>query len=97
MSCIVKYGKHCTLLSMVAVVKQQLQLWNLHVWIQLSHDNGVVGMVNSIISSCSHLDWYKFCIHLRSLSVRHFGTVEATGLKSMSPKTPSLACLYRIS
>jgi hypothetical protein len=31
--------------------------------------------------SCSHVDWCKFCIHLRSLNVRHSGTVEGTGLK----------------
>jgi hypothetical protein len=31
--------------------------------------------------SCSHVDWCKFCIHLRSLNVRHFGMVEDTGLK----------------
>jgi hypothetical protein len=32
-------------------------------------------------SSWSHVDWCKFCIHLRSLNVRHFGMVEGTGLK----------------
>jgi hypothetical protein len=31
--------------------------------------------------SWSHVDWYKFCIHLRSLNVRHFGMVESTGWK----------------
>jgi hypothetical protein len=31
--------------------------------------------------SCYHVDWCKFCIHLRSLKVRHFGMVEGTGLK----------------
>jgi hypothetical protein len=25
--------------------------------------------------SWSHVEWYKFCIHLRSLNVRHFGMV----------------------
>jgi hypothetical protein len=38
------------------------------------------------ISACkiswSHVHWCKFCIHLRSLNVRHFGMVEGTGLKS---------------
>jgi hypothetical protein len=49
---------------------------------------------NDIIKSCSsfedisvykiswsHVVWCKFCIHLRSLNVRHFGMVEGTGLK----------------
>jgi hypothetical protein len=31
--------------------------------------------------SCSHLDWWKFCIHLRNLNVRHFGMVESCGIK----------------
>jgi hypothetical protein len=31
--------------------------------------------------SWSHVDWCKFCIHLRSLNVRHFGMVKGTGLK----------------
>jgi hypothetical protein len=33
--------------------------------------------------SWSHVDWCKFCIHLRSLNVHHFGMVEGTVLKSM--------------
>jgi hypothetical protein len=28
----------------------------------------------------SHVHWCKFCIHLRSMNVRHFGTVEVTRL-----------------
>jgi hypothetical protein len=31
--------------------------------------------------SLSHVQSLKFCIHLRSSNVRHFGMVEATGLK----------------
>jgi hypothetical protein len=31
--------------------------------------------------SWSHVDWCKFCIHLRSLNVGHFWMVEGTGLK----------------
>jgi hypothetical protein len=27
--------------------------------------------------SWSYIDWLKFCIHLRSLNVRHFGVVAA--------------------
>jgi hypothetical protein len=30
-----------------------------------------------------HVEWCKFCIHLRSLNVRHCLMVEGTGLKSM--------------
>jgi hypothetical protein len=41
--------------------------------------------------SWSHLDWCKFCIHLRSLNVRHFGVVEGTGLKSTASRSPSMA------
>jgi hypothetical protein len=48
---------------------------------------------NGLIKSCSsfedlsenkisrsHVDWCKFCIHLISLNVRHFGMFEDTGL-----------------
>jgi hypothetical protein len=35
--------------------------------------------VNNI--SWSHVDWCKFCIHLKSLKDSHFGMVEGTGLK----------------
>jgi hypothetical protein len=41
--------------------------------------------------SWSHVDWCKFCIHLRRLNVRHFGTVEDTGLKSKASRSPSIA------
>jgi hypothetical protein len=41
--------------------------------------------------SWSHVDWCKFCIHLRSLNVRHFGMVEGTGLKSTASRSPSMA------
>jgi hypothetical protein len=59
---------------------------------------------NGIIKSCSsfedlsvfkiswsHVDWCKFCIHLRSLNVRHFGMVEGTELKSMASMSRSMA------
>jgi hypothetical protein len=49
---------------------------------------------NGLIKSCSsfenlsvykipwsHVDWCKFCNHLRNLNVRHFGMVEGTGLE----------------
>jgi hypothetical protein len=38
--------------------------------------------------SWSHVDWCKFCIHLRSLNVRHFGMVEGTGLRSTASRSP---------
>jgi hypothetical protein len=41
--------------------------------------------------SWSHVDWSKFCIHLKSLNVRHFGMVEGTGLKSTASRSPSMA------
>jgi hypothetical protein len=41
--------------------------------------------------SCSHVDWFKFCIHLRSLNVCNFGMVEGTGLKSTASRSPSMA------
>jgi hypothetical protein len=40
--------------------------------------------------SWSHVDWCKFCIHLRSLNVRHFRMVEGTGLKSTESRSPSM-------
>jgi hypothetical protein len=43
-----------------------------------------------ILSSWSHVDWCNFCIHLRSLNVRYFGTVESTRLK-LSSMSPSMA------
>jgi hypothetical protein len=59
---------------------------------------------NSLIKSCSsfedllahkiswsHVDWCKFCIHLRSLIVRHFGMVEDTELESTASRSPSMA------
>jgi len=52
------------------------------VWSQLLHESGVLSMVTKLYPSCSHADWYKFRIHLRSLNALHFGTVEATGLKT---------------
>jgi hypothetical protein len=41
--------------------------------------------------SWSHVNWCKFCIHLRSLNVRHFGMVEGTGLRSTTWRSPSMA------
>jgi hypothetical protein len=40
--------------------------------------------------SWSHVDWCKFCIHLRSLNVRHFEMVEGTRLKSTASRLPSI-------
>jgi hypothetical protein len=41
--------------------------------------------------SWSHVEWCKFCIHVRSLNVRHFGMVKYTGLKNTASKSPSMA------
>jgi hypothetical protein len=49
---------------------------------QPSHENGVVIMVTRLEPSWSHVYSCKFCIHLRCLTVRRFGIVDATGLKS---------------
>jgi hypothetical protein len=37
--------------------------------------------------SWSHINWCKFCIHLRSLKVRHFVMVERTGLESTASRS----------
>jgi hypothetical protein len=58
------------------------------VWIQLSRENGVVTKANP---SWSRVDRCKCCIHLRSLNVRHFGAVEAMGMKSMKSTSSSVA------
>jgi hypothetical protein len=50
---------------------------------------GKNGLIKSCLSfedlsvykiSWSHVDWWKFCIHLRSLNIRHFGIVKGTRL-----------------
>jgi hypothetical protein len=41
--------------------------------------------------SCFYVDWCKCCIHLRSLNVRHFGMVEASGLQSTASRSTSMA------
>jgi hypothetical protein len=61
------------------------------VWVQLSHENGVLSMVTKFNASCSHVEWCKFYIHLRSLNIRHFGMVEATRLKILASRPPSRA------
>jgi hypothetical protein len=43
--------------------------------------------------SWSHVDWCKFCIHLRNLNVWHFGTIEVTELKYMALNLPSMEWL----
>jgi hypothetical protein len=34
--------------------------------------------------SWSHVDWCKFCIHVRSLNVRHFGMIKNYGVEVTS-------------
>jgi hypothetical protein len=41
--------------------------------------------------SWSHVDWWKFCIHLKSLNFLHFEVVEANGLKIKASRSPSMA------
>jgi hypothetical protein len=41
--------------------------------------------------SLTPADWFNFCIRLRSLNVRHFGTIKATGLKIMASRWSSMA------
>jgi hypothetical protein len=62
-----------------------------HVWVKLSHKNGVVTVVTKLSSSVCHDDWCKFCIYLRSLNVRHFGMVKATGLQIVTLRSPLMA------
>jgi hypothetical protein len=69
--------------SMIPIVAQA--------WIQLSHENGVVSVVNKLNSLWPGVGWFKFCIHLRSLNFRHFGTVEGTRLKIMASRSSSTA------
>jgi hypothetical protein len=41
---------------------------------------------------------FFFCIHLRSLNIRHFGVAEATRLKNVVLRSSSMASLaYQIS
>jgi hypothetical protein len=42
--------------------------------------------------SWSHIEKFKFFIHLRSLNVCHLGMVEAVGLKIVASRPPSMAC-----
>jgi hypothetical protein len=37
-----------------------------------------------------HVDWWKFCIHLRNLNVRYFGMHEDKGLESKLSQSPSM-------
>jgi hypothetical protein len=63
------------------------------VWIHFSYDNGVVSMVTKFYRSCSHINWCTFCIHVRSLDIRYFGTDEATRLIVVMSRLPSMAWL----
>jgi hypothetical protein len=62
----------------------------LGLWIQLSHENSVVFMETKLNRHVSALR-SKVCIHLRSLNIRHFGTVETMRLKSMASRSLSVA------
>jgi hypothetical protein len=79
------YGKQCILVPIVTVVNQ---LSNYGTCCYKSIHSTVKGEWCGYrgYSLWSYVDWFKFCIHLRSLNVRHFGMIEATGLKSMVSK-----------
>jgi hypothetical protein len=57
------------------------------VWVLLPHENGVVIVVTGLKPSCTHVDWCKFCVHLRSLIVRHFWKIETMGFKSTTSRS----------
>jgi hypothetical protein len=52
------------------------------VWVELSHENGVVIMVAKLNSEWSH-DWCRFCIHLRSLKHLPFWNGWSYGIKKL--------------
>jgi hypothetical protein len=99
---------HCTKLnfykcngSWIVFIKQNMnfnfQLPSMYELL-VYHKNGLNKSCSPFedLSACktlwSHIQWCKFCIHLRSLNVCHFGMVESTGLKSMALMSPSTAC-----
>jgi hypothetical protein len=41
--------------------------------------------------SWSYAEWCKFCIHLKSLNICHFGMVAATALKIIASRSSSMA------
>jgi hypothetical protein len=59
---------------------------NQHVHIFFCDKNGIIKRSSTFEGlsaykiSWSYVDWYKFCFHLRSLNVRHFGMVEHYGI-----------------
>jgi hypothetical protein len=55
-----------------------------HECVQPSHKNDVITMVIKLNLSWSHVVRFKFCIHLRSMNISHFGMVEVTGRKIMT-------------
>jgi hypothetical protein len=56
------------------------------VWVQMSHENGVVTMVTKLNPSWTHIEKFKLYIHLRSLNASLFG--EGMGVKSMESRSP---------
>jgi hypothetical protein len=45
----------------------------------------------------SKTEWWRYCVHLRNLNFRHFLMVEATGLKKMALRLPSVSSPQYIS
>jgi len=81
--------------TIVIVVKQWVQLWDLllHKYEFNCHTRMIMVSMVTKHPSCSHIDWCKFCIHLGNLNISHFGMVEVTRLKSMTLRSHSLASL----
>jgi hypothetical protein len=63
--------------------------------IQLSHKNGLDTMVTKLNPCESKADWCRFCIHLRSLNLRHFKMVEYSHAYS-SPEVSQLTGIHCI-
>jgi hypothetical protein len=88
-----KYGKPHTIVSMVTMVEQWVQLWNtlFHKYGCNFHTKILWFPWLPVWTLYSHVDWCKFFIHLRSLNVRHLVIFEATGLKVSASRLPSVA------
>jgi hypothetical protein len=57
------------------------------------HENGIIRSFHplKIYQNTKFMVPRNFFVHLRSLNVRHFGMVEATGLETMASRSPSVA------
>jgi hypothetical protein len=61
------------------------------------HKNGLIKRYSSFEDvlvhkmSWSHAVWCKFCMHLKSMNVCHFGMVEAMRMKGVMLRSPSMS------